>query len=510
MQAWSKESWLETRLRLAQTRDRAGALSYLVEGGYISLDWQLRAHLHDVPHPSLRTQKLAICGLGAGKTDFGVAECASLGMLNPRCPGLITAPTFDLLKNETIERWRLLMDDMARAKLPLSKRYHKTDKMDEWWDGTKVFFRSMENVRAQRGRQYAWCWPDEIEALVDPGAAWSILSGRVRHKNAKVREMLATSTPRGMRGTVEMFVRSRAKARAAPTVQVVDGVEWIEVKVRRKPVLVPRSMALGAWYTIRATSEDNPFLDDDYFTALEGYSERRYREEVLAEILQPESLVWPEWDARVHGIDWPRPWIKTGNKIVPNPKFDRTLEWDLAYDTGDQYPHALFIQRHLDGRCIIVDEYCEDGRSLTQNHDEIVWRAKMMGRQPSYVVGDRAVPEELGWMAETFPNAVPKKMVRRVEQDILTGVELVRDRISPYKGEPLILVAKHLIENPGHRGFWKCMKGYRHAQHADGTLDPRPYKDNRNDHAADAIRMHQVALFGEGARARIFSMPRAW
>lgn len=498
-------------MRLAATRDRAGALSYLVEGGYSPLDWQLRAHLQDVSHPALRPQKLAICGLGAGKTDFGVAECASLGMLNPAVPGLITAPTFDLLKHETIERWRALMDDMARAKLPLSRRYHKTDKVDEWWDGTKVFFRSMENIRAQRGRQYGWCWPDEIESLVDPGAAWSILSGRVRHKLARVREMLGTSTPRGMRGTIEMFVRARQKVRAAETKQVIDGVEYIEVKVRKRTVLVPRMQALAAWYTIRATSEDNPYLDDDYFTALEGYSERRYREEVLAEVLQPESLVWPEFDARVHGVNWPRQWVKVGtNKVGPNPKFDRSLEWDLAYDTGDSYPHALFIQRHPDGTCVIVDEYCDDGKSLTQNHDEIMWRAKMFGRQPSYVIGDRAVPEELGWMSDTFPNAVPKKMVRRIEQDILTGIELVRDRISPYKGSPKILIAQHLIDVPGRRGIWKCAKGYRHAQKADGGLDSRPYKDNVHDHGADALRMHQVALFGEGARARIFSMPRAW
>lgn len=507
---WSTTTWLETRNRLGKERDRAGILAYQIEAGYAPLDWQRRGHLHDVAHPALRTQKLEICGLGAGKTDFGVEEAKLLGIANPGMRGLITAPSFELLKHEIVERWRAAMDDMARARLPLSKRFHKTDMYDEWWCGARIYFRSLERLLLQRGRQYAWWWGDEIESILDPQKAWQILSARVRQKGANIRQAFGTGTPRGYRGTVELFVQSRMRARAAEGV-MIDGVEHIAQKVRKREVMVPRSAALGMWFTQRATSEDNPFLDDDYFAALSGYSERRWREEVLAEILQPEAAVWPEFDQRVHGIDWPRPWIKQPNgKIVLNPKLDRQLEWDIAFDYGDSYPHALFIQRQRDGTSIICDEYCEDGKSPSHVYEELIWRGKAFGRQPSYAVGDRAVPEALGWMGEQWPGAEVCKMDRRIEQSVLHGIECVRDRASPYKASPKILIAKHLIENPGRRGIWKCLKGYRHAQHADGTLDSKPYKDNVHDHGADALRMHQVALFGEGSRTRLYSVGRRW
>lgn len=506
---WSTDTWLQTRQRLGRERDRAGILAYQIESGYTPFDWQIRGHLHDVANPALRTQKLEMCGLGAGKTDFGVRETQGLAMANPGMRVLITAPSFELLKHEIVERWRAANDDMSRARLPLSKRFHKTDMMDEWWCGLKVFFRSLERLQLQRGRQYAVWWGDEMETILDPQLAWNVLSGRVRQKDAPMRQAFATGTPRGRRGLVELFTNARMRARAAEG-KLVDGVDCIRQKVRGREVWVPRSDVLGMWWTQRATSHDNPTLGDDYFAALAGMSERRYREEVLAEILEPEAAVWPEVDARKHGIDWPRPWVRQGDKIVANPKLDRQLEWDISYDAGDSFPHALFWQRRRDGTCIIVDEYCEDAKPLSYVHDSILWRAKAMGRQPSNGIGDRAVPEELGWMMDQWPGAEIRKMVRRVEQDVLTGIELVRDRLSPFRGEPKILVANHLIENPGKRGIWACLKGYRHAQRSDGSLDVRPLKDGKYDNGADALRMHQVALFGEGAGPRTYTTGRRW
>lgn len=510
--AWSTTTWLETQHQLGKDRDRVGALSYLIEAGYVPLEWQQRFLLHQVEHPALRTQGLAVCGLGAGKTDLGVWLIVLLAMCNPGMRGLVTSPTYDLLEHEIRERLSEAFDMMARARLPLVRRYHKTAMMFELWSGGSIFLRSLSKIHNLRGRQFAYAWPDEIESTVNPGLVWDVLSGRVRQRGAYMRQLFATSTPRGLRGTIELFIQSRQRARAAEA-RIIDGVECIRVRVRGRDVWVPRAEVIRSWFTVRATSEDNPHLDDDYFAAMSGYSKRRWDEEVLALILQPETAVWPEFDSRVHGLDFPRPWVKRSDgQLVGNPKWNPQIPVDLTYDAGDSFPHALWIAELSGGRSLIVDEYCEDGQPLGKIHDEIIKRQQFCRRSPDHVVGDRAVPSELGWLMETFQRAIPHKMIRRVEQDVLTGIEVVRERISPMRGDPKLLVARHLIDDADRvrRGIWNCVRKYRYLQHADGTLDARPYKDNVHDHGCDALRMHQVARYGHDAMPRFYSIGRNW
>jgi hypothetical protein len=497
---------------MGKARDRIGALNYLAEAGYAPLPWQQRFHLAGTTDARLRAQKLAVCGLGSGKTEAGIWEGVMLALLNPGCRGVVTAPTYDLLEYEIRQRWSEAMEQMAEAGLPLSKRWHQTAMYDELWCGGRVFFRSLSKVHNLRGRQFAWAWMDEIESTINPTLVWDVLSGRVRQAGSNVREAFGTSTPRGLRGTIELFVQNRQKAKAAETFDV-NGVAHIRQRVRGRDVLVPRDQALKSWFTIRATSEDNPYLGDDYFAAMTGYSKRRWEEEVEAKILQPETAVWPEFDTRVHGIDFPRPWVMgRDGRMQANPKWNATIPVDLTYDAGDSYPHALWIAELSSNVSVIVDEYCEDGKPLGVVHDAIVQRQQFCRRGPDHIVGDRAVPSELGWLMDTFPRAVPHKMVRRVEQDVLTGIEVVRERASPMRGEPKLLIANHLIDDAerSRRGIWNCVKRYRFRQNADGTLQSSPWKDGVYDHGCDALRMHQVARYGRDTLPRFYSIGRTW
>lgn len=513
MTRWSPTTWLETRHDLGRQRDRLGALAYQVEAGYTVFPWQIRCHAADVRHPALRMAKGVYGGLGSGKSDWGIGEGGNLAILNPgpRIKGMITGPTNDFLKQEIQPRWEDFLERMARAKLPLLKKHHKTQARYELWCGASVYLRSLERFEAYRGWQTAWWWGDEIESMINPGKVWTVLSNRVRQKSAYVRQAFVTSTPRGNRGTVAHFLRERAKARGLLTAAVdAQGRELVAKTIRGQEVLIPRDELIASHYTFRATSQDNPTLGDDYLLSFDGMSERRYREEVLAEILAPESAVWPEFGER-HIVDWPCPWRRTPEgKIVPNPAFDPRQQVDLTYDTGDQFPHALWIQRMPGGLCVIVGEYCDDGGSIGQTHEQIVARMKCCRRSPDNLVGDRAVPEELGWMMQMWPNATPHKMVKRVEQDVLTGVEVVRDRAAPIFGDPMIKFARHLTVSPPRRGIWNCVRNYRYQVASDGSYHPRPHKDNVHDHGADALRMHQVALYGFDSNPRFYSVGRRW
>lgn len=511
MTRWSPTRWLETRHELGRTRDRLGALAYQVEAGATPFEWQLRAHAAGVEHPALRQHKLIVGGYGGGKSEFGMGEIGNMAIMNPG-PGLkhmIAGPTNDFLKQEIQPRWESWLELMALAKLPLLKKIHRTQMRYELWDGSSVYLRSLERFNNYRGWQLTSLLIEEIEQLINPMRVWTVLTARVRQPKAYVREAVAVTTPRGHRGTIAHFIRERAKARGLPTAGYDErGRELVLKRIRERDVLIPRDELIASHYTYRATSHDNPTLGDDYLLSFEGMSERRYREEVLAEILAPESAVWPEIGER-NVIDWPAPWLKRGNQLVPNPAFDPRLELCLSFDTGDNYPHALWAQRRGED-LIFVDEYCEDGGNITRTHEAMIERTKLCRRAPDHIVGDRAVPEELGWMMTTWPRAEPHKMVRRVEQDVLTGVEVVRDRASPIFGSPRILFARHLTISPPRRGIWNCVRNYRYQVASDGSYHPRPHKDNVHDHGADALRMLVVALFGTDARPRFYSVARQW
>lgn len=473
---WSDTTWTETRNTLGLTRDRKEALRYLMRAGYEPLPWQRRAHVHDAT--SLRVNKYAVCGLGAGKSEWEIHEGASCALMNPGAWGVFVAPTYDQLKSILLPRWQDLMERLTKCGTPLSKRFHLTEMYDELWCGGRVYFRSLSKVHNLRGFEFAWVGGDELESVINARLVWDVLSGRVRQK-ANFREMFGGSTPRGLQGIVELFVQARSQARGAATE-------------------AERDELLRQWFTVRATSEDNPHLPADYLAVQRAtYSKRRWDEEVLAEILKPETAVWPEIDAEVHVIDWPRPWIERNGERLPNPRFDRTLAYDIAYDAGDQFPSVLVIQRTVDGTCIVVDEFCEDQWPTGKVHAEIEGRVRMMGRAPILAVCDRAVKDERAWLTQAFPLTDVRWMRSKEQQSILAGIEVVRNRLDPVSGRPKLYFARHLAERPPRRGVWPSSRNYRYGKRADGTLTAEPYKDNVSDHACDALRMHQTTLYGE-------------
>lgn len=488
----SHTPWLATRHELGAYRDRESALELLEQAGYQPLEWQERAHLHDCD--GLRVNKYAVCGLGAGKSEWEVHEGAICAMLNPGSWGVFAAPTYDQLKSILLPRWQDLMERLARAGTPLSKKFHLTEMYDELWCGGRVYFRSLSKIHNLRGFEFAWAGGDELESVINARLVWDVLSGRVRQK-AYFREMFGGSTPRGLQGIVEVFLQARAQARGSVAAKDNSAVEE----------------GLRQWFTIRATSADNPFLPPDYLAMQRAtYSKRRWEEEVEAQILKPETAVFPEVDPDVHVIDWPRPWREVGGRKVANKLYDRTIEYDLAYDAGDQYPHVLWVQRTVDGTSVIVDELCEDQWPPGRLHDEILERCKLIGRDPSLAVGDRAVKDELSWLQDAFPRTSVRRMVSRVQQSVLQGIEVVRERLDPVRGgRPKLFIARHLVDRPARRGVWNCFRNYRYQKRADGTLAPDPYKDNIHDHGMDAVRMLMVALYGEGA-ADVYSIPRRY
>ena len=133
-------------------------------------------------------------------------------------------------------------------------------------------------------------------------------------------------------------------------------------------------------------------------------SRRRAAQELDAEILRPDSLVWPEWcfDTR-----------RERHHVAVGWKFRHGSPYMLTCDWGDQFPSVGWISLEED-RNVVFDWFAEDFVPNDRLKSVIVGRCAQLGADPQICVGDRAVPRMLSWLAEVFPGAEIIRMRTRL------------------------------------------------------------------------------------------------
>ncbi len=425
-------------------------------------------------YTSPKTQKLHLGGIGAGKTAWAGAEFVMGVIANPGGWHMLSGPTHDQVSNVNLPHWHRYVEEMEQAGYPLaSGKWHKAAKEQTLVCGGKVFARTYAKIANLLGFEFSTAWMDEIETIPRSLEVWDTVDGRIRRPGSKWRQIFGTTTPNGLRGVVAKFHEARTKA---------QGIE--DEGERRKEL-----MRWGWW---RNTALDNPHLPANYLDGLRvHYSARRWRQEVLAEILRPESVIWAEFDEQRHCVEFSR--------------FLANMEYDLAYDAGDQYPHVLWIARDPQGRSIVFDELCPDNVPTGKLHEEIVMRCKRLQREPTHIVCDRAVKREIQWCLEQFPKSQVHRMNSRLEQSVAEGIELVRDQLDPVERSPMLLFARHLAKTDERRGIVACVQNYRYKQDMFGVITNIPHKDNVFDHGCDALRMHQVMVHSRHSTAYMLS-----
>jgi hypothetical protein len=460
-------SWVAARRGMGQRHDREAALRIIgAATGYTPHAKQLALHLSG---EGSSVQKFFCAGIGTGKSHAGIVEDLICAMLMPGQRGLIVAPTYDQVLHVLLPKFLALCEALEQAGYPILKRFRWSQMRAELVGGGEVFFRSVSKVDNLLGFEFAWVHFDESETVLDPERVWNTLKGRVR-QSAPFRQMLATSTPRGLRGVIAIFHHAREAAN--------DN----EREAIRKQ-----------WVFIRATSYDNPYLPSDYIPGLKRtYSKRAWDQEVMAKILRPATAVFDEFERAKHS------YRGTSREGFIRELIARGVTYDLAYDAGDQFPHVLWIANFAGDRSVIFDELCPDGMTLDRLHAEVIQRCAALKRSPDYIVCDRARKDEIQWAHQAFPGSHIHRMHSRAEQLVAPGVEVVRNRLDPVMGDPLILFGDWLFDSPPRRGITRCMQNLRYQQRPDGTLTTVIIKDNIHDHGTDALRMQQVKRYGGG------------
>lgn len=228
-----------------------------------------------------------IGGIGSGKSWAGCVRAllASMGEIGGQAIpvpnlGVITAPTYPMLRDATLRTWIELADEY----IPGFDRgmLNKGEMVARLPNGSEVLFRSTEHPDRLRGPSIAWWFGDE--AALYPATVRRIMVGRLRQGGALGYDWVAT-TPRGRNWVWQTYARQR-----------------------RQDYLL-----------VTATSAENVFLDRDIIEMWEAeYSGDFARQELLGEFVAFEGLIYadfepgrhvtrtrPETFARViAGVDW--------------------------------------------------------------------------------------------------------------------------------------------------------------------------------------------------------------
>lgn len=469
--------WLELRRRLGQSRNRLAWLQFMCAiTSYRPEPWQVRFHLAGSPDPNVRTNKLVSAGIRTGKSILETAESFMLNLVNPGCNHLLIAPTYDQVREVLRPMWEQWMDEAAASGYPLLRRFNESLLRADHHCGGRTYFRSAEKIHHIRGYEFADVNFDESEFARHAIEALNVLLGRISAPAALVRQFTAGSSPNGIGALVGYWHTQRELAKRLPPGQ--------------------REVALASWYFQRAKTTDNPYLPADFFRGLEGYSKRRYMEEILAYTFASSLRVWPEYEAERH---------------IARYEFNAERPYVICCDWGYHFPYFGFLQQAEDGRWFIFWEWAEDHVGEGHQMDELEKVVRHLGRPPHAAAVD---PEDSGMielLRRLYPNCSMHYGETKTERAVKRGTDSVRAMLDPLFAAPRLIVAEHLTtqtwtESRGHRGVHQTFTHYPWLSSNGHIVDRAPDKNSRYAHCGDALGYFAREL-GDGTE-RVFTVPR--
>lgn len=191
-----------------------------------------------------------VAGRGSGKTYAGARKAlqwASKGGL-----GVIAGPNFPAVKQGPKPAF---LGALKEAGLAYFENKNDAKVSIPRFDA-EVQFAGLDNDTYLRGPNFRWGWIDELDFVSDP-EMWRAFKAAIRE--GPNYQLFATSTPKGRRILYQ---------------------EW-------------EQEADDFHRLYRATSLDNPFMDSESYVKGLGYTGKFYEQEILAEFVAFEGMVWP-------------------------------------------------------------------------------------------------------------------------------------------------------------------------------------------------------------------------
>ena len=395
-------------------------------------------------HNSNAKYRAFIGGIRSGKTWAGAWETFRLLLNYPGIKFLLVAPTYSIVTESSLDTFLSICPSELIFKKNEDKKWLRL------FNGSKLLWRSAEEPNTiLSGLGVGGLWFDEA-AKCPTDEAWKIAIGRLSQQNMPCCAY-CTTTPKGLNWLYDFFVKE-----LKPDTEVIYS----------------------------ATLENKANLPPGYLEALEQqYSGAFYRQELLAQFVSFEGLVYPNFNLALHISE----------------RDTRSLRHIGGIDFGYTNPTVfLAIAIDHDDRLHICDEIYQSYRTLDELKPEILAQKKQYNIEAYY-----ADPSEPGLVKTLRGWGLT---VREADNDILPGIIEVTERLNLKPDGRTRLTVSERCANTIQE-----FSQYRYA-------DPKP---NRNpdekpiklsDHAMDALRYAAMSLrkSGDSSRFSLVRLRRNW
>ena len=249
-----------------------------------------------------------IGGLGSAKTVCGTALVLSLLQAYPGIRGLLVAPTFDQLKQGSLQTFMEWCPQNYILSHNRTEHIIQFNFLDDEGNPSELLYRSTSDIDRIRSHEYAFCWWDE--SAMSPEDARQVIRGRLRHRRGlPLRSdgradwhypIFDTTTPRGRNHLYRAF---------SPDTMPGESAAMHDSRRSR-------------FKMVHATTYDNQenlpvgYIEEQE-AALLGDEQLR-QQEIEGLFVTFEGLVYPQFspDAHVRPVDAPDPTPYTSPEVV--------------------------------------------------------------------------------------------------------------------------------------------------------------------------------------------------
>lgn len=365
-------------------------------------------------------------GVGSGKSMAGAARALAaaygrIGTRPIRTPnlGVITAPTYRMLEDATIRTFF----EVAEGRIVDFVKSGVKAVLD---NGSEILFRSVEDPEKLRGINASWWFADEA-AMYAP-VTWNIGIGRLRQFDDSPGYAWLTTTPKGRNWIYKTFAQEKRPG----------------------------------YRLMRARTTENPFLAPEFVAALkESYTGDFARQELDAEFVSFEGLIYPEYDVATHRY------------VTPVPR-ERIVRVAAGVDWGYTNPGVILVGGlDSDGRLYVMYEEYKRQRLI----EDWIGVAKQLNE--IYTIDtfycDPAEPTYIARFIDAGLNA------QKADNSINEGIQAVKSRLVRREdGLPRLVMQSDCANLLTEFEQYQWMAG------RDGIMRDQPTK--ANDHAMDALR----------------------
>lgn len=273
-------------------------------------------------------------GFGSGKTFIGSHLAVRLAMSAPNGRGLIARQTLVDLKATTLKTFWEVIDPR------LIRKWNKSENLLTLINGHEIYFWGLDDIEKLKSLEIGWFWFDEVDEIAQE--TFSIAKGRLRHKAQPKRVGYITSNSEGKNWTYKEFVLGKGLARESD---------------KRK------------YWTVKAPSNENTNLPEDYLDVLNSYTGDLYERYVNASWNVFEGQVFPDFNQAIHTVmpfaipeDWKR--IRGIDHGERNPT---ACLWGAINKSGDIFIYREYSKNSEGG--VYVENHAQNIHKLGEGEE---------------------------------------------------------------------------------------------------------------------------------------------